>query len=107
MTPQTAQGEQSKAFPLAGLEQQRKQSGNSYLEFLNNASMRAGIGALGVGEGNEEKSHEEDEVYCVLSGRATFRAGREDQRVEPGSILFLAARVAHKFHSITAPLQLL
>ncbi len=107
MTPQSALHDQSKAFTLDALERQRRQLDETYLEFLKNASLRAGIYALGVGEEDYQQPHEEDGVYYVLSGRAAFRVGLEDRLVEPGSILFVAARVAHKFHSITEPLQLL
>jgi mannose-6-phosphate isomerase-like protein (cupin superfamily) len=107
MTPQPAEREQAKAFTLSELEHQREQSGELYLEFLKNASMRAGIYALGVGAEDNQQPHEEDEVYYVLSGRAMFRVGSEDRQVQPGTILFVAAHAPHKFHSITEPLQLL
>jgi mannose-6-phosphate isomerase-like protein (cupin superfamily) len=107
MTPQVPEREQGKAFTLSELERQREQSGKLYLEFLKNASMRAGIYALGVGAEDTQQPHEEDEVYYVLSGHATFRVGSEDRLVQPGSILFVAAHAPHKFHSITEPIQLL
>jgi mannose-6-phosphate isomerase-like protein (cupin superfamily) len=107
MEPQGTEHEPAKAFTLSELERERQQSGNLYLEFLKNASMRAGIYALGVGAEDEQQPHEEDEVYYVLSGRATFRVGSEDWLVQPGSILFVAAHAPHKFYSITEPLQLL
>jgi mannose-6-phosphate isomerase-like protein (cupin superfamily) len=46
-------------------------------------------------------------VYYVLSGRGSIRVGAEDQAVGPGSIIFVAAQVEHRFHSITEDLQIL
>jgi quercetin dioxygenase-like cupin family protein len=42
-----------------------------------------------------------------MSGRATIRVGAEDRTVRPGSIVFVAAGVEHRFHSIEEDLRLL
>lgn len=40
-----------------------------------------------------------------LRGRAKIRVGAEDRVVEPGSVVFVPARVGHRFHDITEELS--
>jgi len=49
----------------------------------------------------------EDEVYYVASGRASIQVGDEDQVVRTGSIVFVPARVEHRFHDIAEDLSLI
>ncbi|MGI0150246.1 MAG: cupin domain-containing protein, partial [Thermoplasmata archaeon] len=51
--------------------------------------------------------HAEDEVYYVLRGRASIRVGSEDRDVHPGSMVYVPARVEHRFHHIRERLSLL
>ena len=51
--------------------------------------------------------HAEDEVYYVISGRATVRVDGRDSPVGAGSVVFVGRRVEHRFHSITERLELL
>lgn len=51
--------------------------------------------------------HTEEEIYYVVSGRATLRVGDVDTAVEPGSILFVGAGVEHRFHAIEEDLTTL
>jgi mannose-6-phosphate isomerase-like protein (cupin superfamily) len=46
-------------------------------------------------------------VYYVISGRGTIRVGGEDRPVKPGSLVFVAARVEHRFHTIEEDLCVL
>ena len=54
-----------------------------------------------------QQPHSEDEVYYVISGRASFRAGAEERSVQVGSILYVKANVEHRFHSISEDLRVL
>jgi mannose-6-phosphate isomerase-like protein (cupin superfamily) len=104
MLPQDHQPAQ--VFDIHELEQRRAASGVDYLQFLKEPSMRLGVYTLAVGAEDQQSPHEEDEVYYVVSGQGTLRAGPEEHPVQPGSIVFVAARVPHKFHSIKEALQL-
>ncbi len=95
------------AFSVDQLRSQREKSGDTYLPFLKVPSMRMGIYALDAGADDEQSPHEEDEVYYVLSGRGTRRVESEEHPVQAGSLVFVAARAAHKFHSITEALEVL
>jgi mannose-6-phosphate isomerase-like protein (cupin superfamily) len=46
-------------------------------------------------------------VYYVIAGRGAIRVGDEDRPVKPGSLVFVAAHVEHRFHSITEDLRVL
>ncbi len=95
------------AFELSELLDERTRSERPYLEFLRKPSMSAGIYVLPAGGVDGQKPHTEDEVYYVLSGRATIMVGGEDRPVRAGSTVFVAANVEHRFHSIEEELAIL
>lgn len=78
-----------------------------YLEFLRHDSMSLGLYALPAGGVDPQQPHSEDEVYYIISGRGQITVGKETQAVQPGSIVFVAAHVPHKFHTITEDLKIL
>jgi len=43
----------------------------------------------------------------VLKGQATLHVDTEEYPVKEGSLIFVAAHVAHKFHDITQPIEVL
>ncbi len=88
------------AFELASLIETQQQSGKAYLEFLRQSSLSMGVYHLPAGGVDPQKPHTEDEVYYVASGRAQITVGGESRSVGPGSIVFVAANVAHRFHII-------
>jgi mannose-6-phosphate isomerase-like protein (cupin superfamily) len=95
------------AFDLNKLIGQQKESGSRYLEFLRVPSMSLGVYTLPAGGTDTQQPHTEDEIYYVSHGRATIRVGAEDQAIEPGSVVYVAANVEHRFHSITEELTVL
>src|SRR5437667_213332 len=94
------------AFEASELLAERGRTARSYLEFLRVPSMSLGIYYLPAAGVDSQKPHREDEVYYVLHGRGIIRVGAEDRAVEPGAIVFVAANVEHRFHSITEDLAL-
>ena len=95
------------AFELSQLLEQHKQSGQLYLEFLRVPALSLGIYTLPAGATDPQQPHAEDEVYYVIGGRGSVRVGAEDRLVEAGSIIFVAANVEHRFHTITEDLTIL
>ncbi len=95
------------AFELSRLARTRRESGRQYHEFLKHDSMSMGLYELPAGGTDPQQPHTEDEVYVVQSGAATIRVGEEDRAVGAGSIVFVAAGVPHRFHSITEDLSML
>ena len=94
-------------FDIAKLEQLRANNGKSYLEFLRVPSLSAGVYVLAAGSGDSQKPHSQDEMYYVVRGRARMRIAGEDQAVAAGSIIFVAANIAHSFYEIEEKLVVL
>jgi quercetin dioxygenase-like cupin family protein len=92
---------------VAKIDQQRKNSSKLYLEFLRLPSMSAGVYTLQPGSQDPQKPHQQDELYFVVRGRGRFSVDQEDREVEPGSVIFVAAGVEHRFHDITEELVVL
>ena len=96
-----------RAYHVNALQEQLGQSTELYLEFLRVPSLSMGLYELAAGSRDPQQPHSEDEVYYVIRGQAMIRVGDEDQPVNPGSIVFVAAQVVHYFHSISEDLSVL
>ena len=94
-------------FSLADVQRLRASGNAPYHEFLHVPSMSAGVYALGVGNEDGQQPHTEDELYYVVSGRASLLVGEENMPVEAGSMIYVPARVNHRFHTITEALTIL
>jgi mannose-6-phosphate isomerase-like protein (cupin superfamily) len=92
---------------LPEIAEQRARSGKPYREFLRVPAMSAGLYVLPAGGIDHQKPHREDEIYYVVRGRARFKAGPEDRDVSPGSVIFVAAEVGHRFYDIAEELEVL
>ena len=88
------------AHELADLLEARSRANQRYVEFLRVPSLSAGIYELPKDGKDLQTPHDEDELYHVVQGRATIRVGQEDQEVRPGTLIFVPARVEHRFHRI-------
>jgi mannose-6-phosphate isomerase-like protein (cupin superfamily) len=94
------------AFELADLATKREQSGRPYLEFISVPDLSVGLYVLGAGQPDLQQPHGEDEVYYVVSGTGRVTVGDEARAVRPGSIVFVGAKVPHRFHDISEDLTL-
>jgi quercetin dioxygenase-like cupin family protein len=94
-------------FTLADLSTARTRSGKLYHEFLRVPSMSAGLYELAAGAIDPQQPHTEDELYYVVRGKGHICVGEEDAPVETGSLIFVAANVEHRFHTITEDLAIL
>jgi mannose-6-phosphate isomerase-like protein (cupin superfamily) len=95
------------AFEVDGLEAARSAAGELYHEFLRRDSMSAGLSVLRAREADPQTPHGQDELYYVISGRGRIRVAETDRPVGPGSVVFVAAEVDHRFHSVTSDLTIL
>ena len=99
------------AFDVPSLEEARAEvqhrTGEPYLEFLRRDSMSCGLYVLEPGAEDPQDPHQQDEVYLVLAGRAQLLVAGRDLPVGPGSVLFVARTVPHRFHHITERLSVL
>lgn len=95
------------SFALGQLQAARSAAGRLYHEFIRTHDLSVGLYELAAGSEDPQGPHTEDEVYYVISGRATLRSGTEDAPVGPGSVIFVAADVVHRFQAITEDLSIL
>jgi len=98
---------QVKAFELSALDPERDADGHGYVDFLASDLLSVGYAVWPAGAEDRQRPHEEDEVYHVVSGRGSIRVAGEDRPVGPGSVVYVAARVEHRFHSIEEELRVL
>ncbi|MFD7625170.1 cupin domain-containing protein [Streptomyces sp. NPDC059851] len=96
-----------KAFRLDELEAERLANDGAYLQFLRERNMSVGLYALDAGQSDPQQPHRQDEVYFVVSGRASITVGEETTTVGRGSVVYVPAGVPHKFHHITEDLKVL
>jgi len=95
------------AFDLTTLLEEQARAGKLYLEFWRVPSMSMGVYRLSARGVDPQSPHTEDEVYYVVSGKALIRVGDEDRSVGAGSIVYVAANVPHRFHTIEEDLTIL
>lgn len=96
-----------KAFRLDELEAERAANDGAYLQFVRERNMSVGLYALNAGELDPQQPHQQDEVYFVVSGRASITVATETTQVGRGSIVYVPAGVDHKFHHITEDLRVM
>ena len=94
------------AWELDDLEAARAAAGKAYVEFVSVPDLSGGIYVLEAGAQDLQSPHTEDELYVVMSGRARVTVGDEVRDVQPGTIVFVAAGEAHRFHDIEERLVL-
>jgi len=95
------------AFTIQNLMKKQAAGERPYHEFLRHDSMSLGLYVLPAGGVDLQSPHNEDEVYYIVSGQGKITVGDEVQSVQPGSIVFVAAQVPHRFHDISEDLKIL
>jgi mannose-6-phosphate isomerase-like protein (cupin superfamily) len=95
------------AWEYGDVEAARAAADRRYHEFLRVPDLSAGLYVLEAGATDPQSPHTEDELYHVVSGRAVVTVGDETRPVVPGSLVFVAATVPHRFHQIAERLELL
>lgn len=79
----------------------------TYVQFINRGSMSLGLYVLPAGSEDTQTPHLEDEIYYVVSGRGMIVVDGERRPVQPGSIVFVAKLVDHRFIDIVEDLSIL
>lgn len=96
-----------KIFTVDEIHQQQQTEGERWLEFLRVPDLSVGVYHLKAGEKDPQLPHSEDEVYYVLSGRGQIHVSGEDQPVGRDSLVYVAKKESHYFHSIEEDLVIL
>lgn len=94
-------------FEYPDVARDQAASGNPYLQFLSKTTLSLGLYVLPAGSEDTQSPHAEDEIYYVVSGRAAIDVAGERRPVVPGSIVYVARHVEHRFVDITEDLSLL
>lgn len=95
------------AFTINDLIDKHGQVHKLYLEFLRVPALSVGLYILPAGGVDPQSPHTEDEIYYIVSGRASIVVNGENQEVEAGSLVFVPANAEHRFHSISENLTIL
>ena len=89
---------QEKAFELQDLVAQLEKDGGYYLDFLKIRHLEAGIIVLHPGENDIQEPHSTDELYYVIEGKGFVELGKNKRPVKKGSIIFVPAKMRHRFY---------
>ena len=95
------------AFELTDLLAEPSQTDTRYSEFLRVPDLSAGVYVLPAGGTDPQQPHTEDEVYYVVRGRGSITVERESRPVQAGSVVYVPARIEHRFHTIEEELVIL
>ena len=104
---ETAQAPAMAFFTLAEIQAAHERAGKLYSEFLRVPAMSVGLYRLAAGATDPQQPHTEDELYYIVGGRASIQVGETDTPVAAGSLVFVAANIAHRFHDIAEDLSVL
>jgi mannose-6-phosphate isomerase-like protein (cupin superfamily) len=95
------------AWELSDLEAARAGTGRLYHEFLSVPDLSGGLYVLDAGATDPQSPHTEDELYVVMSGKASVVVGGDMRPVVAGTVVFVPAGVDHRFVDIEERLVLL
>jgi mannose-6-phosphate isomerase-like protein (cupin superfamily) len=95
------------AFDYDEVARLHQESGDSYIQFVNEGSLSLGLYVLPAGSVDTQLPHAEDEVYYVVEGRGAIDVAGERRDVQPGTMVFVAKHVEHRFVDIVADLSIL
>lgn len=95
------------AWTLNDLLESARTSETDFYDVLRHDSMSCGIYRLAANGIDDQVPHYEDEIYIVLHGTGRLKVGDEDIAVGPGSLVFVAAHVEHRFHDFAEDLEIL
>jgi mannose-6-phosphate isomerase-like protein (cupin superfamily) len=99
--PQAPKPDDWEVFQLDELLAKVEPGALSLREFLRTPSLSCSIYHLPAG------SHEEDELYLVLSGSARLRIGASEHEVKQGTLMYVRAASDHAFFDIQEHLTVL
>jgi mannose-6-phosphate isomerase-like protein (cupin superfamily) len=95
------------AHDLTDVGARQAESPSPYLEFIRHPDISVGLYVLPVGSVDGQSPHGEDEVYYVVEGRGRITVGAETHEVRPGTVVYVARTVPHRFHDIVENLRIL
>ncbi|HEX2221305.1 MAG TPA: cupin domain-containing protein [Candidatus Limnocylindria bacterium] len=97
------------AFRLDDLVARLDTTRHDFAEFFRapSGTLSMTVAYWPAGSVDDQDPHAEDEVYFVAAGRARLRVADDDRAVGPGSLVYVAAGVDHRFHDVDEDLRVL
>ncbi len=92
---------------LAGAGTALRTSGAHYEEHLRVPAMSVGTYTVRAGQRDPQQPHREDEIYVVVSGRASLWTPQHVVDVSAGAVLFVPAGEEHRFEDVVDDLTVL
>jgi len=107
MSPYSQEHPGVQSFHLDEIRQDRAAHGRPWQELLRVPELFAGLYEIPAGGEDPQGPHDADEVYHVLEGRAVLVVEGERHPVRPGSVVYVAKELDHRFVEITEDLSVL
>lgn len=98
---------EQRIFELQDLVEKLEKEGGYFLDFLKVRNLEAGIIVLHPGEKDAQEPHSADELYYTIEGSGYMELGKNKRAVKKGSIVFVPARMHHRFYGNKEDLVLL
>jgi mannose-6-phosphate isomerase-like protein (cupin superfamily) len=89
---------EERTFELQDLVKKLEKEGGYFLDFLKVRDLEAGIIVLHPGEKDTQEPHSADELYYVIEGSGYMELGKGKRAVKKGSIVFVPAKMHHRFY---------
>ena len=98
---------EEKYFELERLFTKLEKEGGYFLDFLRTGSLEAGLIVLPPGTQDTQGPHSADELYFVIEGSGFIELGKDKREIKRGSIIFVPAKMQHRFSGNTENLTVL
>lgn len=95
------------AFDWQQLMTDSEEASGPWLPFLRRSTLSMGVYRLEAGGRDGQSPHAQDEVYYIAQGKALLQVEEDEIPVKPGSVVYVKAGAAHRFHSIQEELVVL
>jgi mannose-6-phosphate isomerase-like protein (cupin superfamily) len=89
---------EERVFELSGLLSELDKEGGYFIDFLKIRDLEAGVLRLHFGEKDTQEPHSADELYYVIEGSGFIELGKTTRPVKKGSIIFVPAKMHHRFY---------
>ena len=89
---------EERVFELQDLVSRLEREGGYFFDFLKVRDLEAGIIVLHPDEEDTQEPHSADELYYVIEGSGFMELGKSKKPVKKGSIIFVPARMRHRFY---------
>ena len=94
-------------FSAEHILEQTQADGKLYGEYIKNENLSSGIYYLKKGTIDQQSPHQYDEIYYIISGKGKLRIDKNNYPAGVGDLLFVPAKMDHKFVDIEEDLTIL